>query len=166
MRVSEPLRWLTERHPGLADGATTGEGRQLRRRRWLYLNFVIWRKLRVVDKAARRGQHFTCRWYQMQVVDHLVEAQALLLGVHAPPLHRYDPEGLGFLTAPVLRMLLEQPADTWLGDTGNFLGWGWHQLHKIQQTLIERAQLSEQATADPLATQWDTQYWKYENLFS
>ncbi|WP_329562080.1 hypothetical protein [Kitasatospora sp. NBC_01266] len=166
MRVAEPLRWLIERQVELSGRPAVDSNSSARHRRWRFLNFIIWRKLRVVNKASQRGHSFTCRWYQLQVVDHLMEAQALLAGTHLPPLHRYESSTLGFLTVPMVRALTEQPAEVLIGDVQGFLRWGWREFADLQLAMTKRGLLSDQAARDPLATQWEIQYWKYENLFN
>jgi hypothetical protein len=120
----------------------------------------------VVDKAWRRGQTFTCRWYQFQVVDHLLEAQALLADTHLPPMHRYSASTLDFLDLPTRRALLEAPVCVLTGEVQDFLRWGWQAFEDLQLAMVKRGSISEHAARDPLATQWEIRYWKYENLFS
>lgn len=163
MRISEPLRHLYDQHrPGLLPG----EAEHIRRRHWRCINFLIWRKLRVVDKAARRGRLFTCRWYQLQVVDHLAEARALLAGTHAPPLHRLEVDTMPYLTAELAQQIGGPRADVCFADVTEFLTWGWREFADLQNTLVLEGLLGRRDVADPLASQWDVQYWKYENLFS
>ncbi|WP_133259987.1 hypothetical protein [Streptacidiphilus pinicola] len=163
MRVSEPLRWL---HAHGLRGDPAGDTSATENLRWRYLNFVLWRKLRVVDKTRRRGLHFTCRWYQLQVVDHLLEAETLLAGTHAPPLHRLTRAPRGFTRPPLAGLLDEARADTGLSDVGAFLSQGWRDLAGVQDRLVRHRLLDPRDVTDPLAGQWDVQYWKYENLFS
>ncbi|MGE7433984.1 hypothetical protein [Kitasatospora sp. NPDC001175] len=160
MRTAEPFRWLA----GLAQRDSGSLGVELQKRRWRFVNFVIWRKLRVVDKAAKRCQVFTCRWYQLQVIDQLLEALAMLEDGHLPPLHRYGSSGLAFLKALPFEDAVLRPAAL-VADVREFLTWGWREFGKLQDTLVERGLLNPEAAQDPLATQWEIQYWKYENLF-
>jgi hypothetical protein len=163
MRVSEPMRWL---HAHGLTGAPTGDTPATEHLRWRYLNFLLWRKLRVIDKTRRRGLLFTCRWYQLQVVDHLLEARALLAGTHAPPLHRLAGSPSRFARPSLVGLLDEARADTGLSDVGVFLSQGWRDLGELQDRLVRRRLLDPRDVTDPLASQWDVQYWKYENLFS
>ncbi|AXI77307.1 nucleotidyltransferase family protein [Peterkaempfera bronchialis] len=156
LRIAAPLRWLAGSAP---------ESQAVTRRRWLYLNFVIWRKLRVVAKARRRGHPFTCRWYQLQVIDHLTEARALLAGGQPPPLHRYTRQALSLLSPPWSDLLTTDAILGRLRDLDGYLMWAWGELEDVQQRLVARQLLPAAAVTDPLATQWDVQYWRYENLF-
>ncbi|WP_042369534.1 DUF4037 domain-containing protein [Streptacidiphilus neutrinimicus] len=163
MRVSEPLRWMQEHGLG---GAPAEDTRTVRHLRWRYLNFVLWRKLRVVDKAERRGLIFTCRWYQLQVVDHFLEAQALLTGTHARPLHRLTTTLDGFPRPCLVGLPGEAHPDAGLADVSAFLSQGWEDLAELQEHLVRQQLLDPRDVADPLASQWEVQYWKYENLFT
>ncbi|MFD0530365.1 hypothetical protein ACFQ1I_32745 [Kitasatospora arboriphila] len=162
MRTAEPFRWLAD----LAKRDVGPPGIHVQKRRWRFINFIIWRKLRVVDKAAKRGQAFTCRWYQFQVIDHLLEALAMLEDEHLPPLHRYGSPGLASLKAPLFTDIALLPTSALVGDVQNFLAWGWREFEGLQHTLVKHGLLPREAAQDPLATQWEIQYWKYENLFS
>ncbi|MEY9967544.1 hypothetical protein ABIA33_005615 [Streptacidiphilus sp. MAP12-16] len=163
MRISHQLRWLDE-HAG--PGGLAEESGRVRRQRWRCVNFLIWRKLRVADKAARRGLLFTSRWYQQQVVDHLVEAQALLAGTEAPALHRLVSQRMPYLTPELADLLGARRADVRMADVSEFLTWGWHDFTALQDALVQAKLLDAHDVADPLASQWDIQYWKYENLFT
>lgn len=156
LRIADPLRWLASHahHELTLAPQLIHEGSAISRRRWLYVNFLVWRKLRVVDKARRRGQDFTCRWYQLQVIEHLVEALARVEGTFAPPPHLYRSPELDFLDPTIRQLLTEDGAATQLlDDVDRFLAWGWTQLHDLQQYLTETGQVSATAVADPLATQ-------------
>jgi hypothetical protein len=158
MRVADSLRWLAGQTPVL--------GGAVERRRWLYINFVIWRKLRVVAKAEQRGLHFTRFWYQLQVIDHLVESLARLHCGFAPPSSAWSPETLPFLEREWLDLLLTPRFSAFLKDVEGFVTWAWKEFASIQADLVRRALLPQRAVDDPLATQWEVQYWKYENLFA
>ncbi|WP_055490372.1 nucleotidyltransferase domain-containing protein [Streptomyces sp. TP-A0356] len=159
LRVSDGLRWL-------AGQALTRQDSVIQRRRWLYLNFVIWRKLRVIPKAQKRGQPLTRLWYQLQAVEHLVEAWARLHGTYSPPVGNWDARTLSFLEQRQIDMLTTPQAAGALRDTEAFLTWAWHEFAGIQRQLVTRGLVPHTAVDDPLATQWDIQYWKYENLFA
>lgn len=158
LRVSDPLRWL-------AGQTLASQNSAIQRRRWLYVNFVIWRKLRVIPKAEKRGLPFTRLWYQLQAVEHLVEAWARLHGAYAPPLLNWNVKTLSFLEQRQVDVLTSPQATMMLRDTEEFLGWAWREFGKIQRQLVSRGLVPQSAVDDPLATQWDIQYWKYENLF-
>jgi hypothetical protein len=158
MRVADSLRWLAGQTPAL--------GGAIERRRWLYINFVIWRKLRVVAKAEQRGLHFTRFWYQLQVIDHLVESLARLHGGFAPPPSAWSPKTLPFLEREWLDLLLTPRCSAFLKDVEGFVTWAWKEFASIQADLVRHALLPQRAVDDPLATQWEVQYWKYENLFA
>ena len=169
LRIADEVRWSIKHGHSALDAPTfkVHDSVSIAGRRWRYLNFVIWRKLRVVDKASRRGQPFTCRWYQLQVLDHLTQALARLAGDFAPPPHlhtavrpdRPDNELCQVLADP-------QALSALLADVPTFLRCGWDQLGRLQRALLASGQIAADAIDDPLATQWDVQYWKYENLFT
>lgn len=168
LRIAPELRWLAEHAAGgnlTVPSPILNEGPSIRLRRWLYFNFVIWRKLRVVAKSHRRRQPFTCRWYQLQVIDHLIEARANLADTQPPPLHRHTASSLAFLDRRWTELLAAGALPARLRDVDGFLSWGWEEYADIQRQLLARRLLPQAAASDPLSTQWDVQYWKYENLF-
>lgn len=166
LRIADGARWLRSRSLPNGTGTSLREGRTVTDRRWRYVNFVVWRKLRVVDKSNRRRQPFTCRWYQLQVIDHLIESEARLAGTVAPPSHLRVAEHLDFLDLHTVGQLTDPARLTsLLVDTGGFLEWGWRMFGQLQDRLVESGRLHPAAVADPLATQWEIEYWKYENLF-
>jgi hypothetical protein len=174
MRVCDMLRWLVAN--GVLDTPlpvqVTSESRSVKRRRSLYYNFLIWRKLRVVEKALRRDQPFNFLWYMLQVAELLLEVIARLQDGFRPPEHQYAREVPGLVaSSPVaageLGELLLVPAALRRGidEPDWFLGWGWRMYRDIRDHLVRAGELPDAAARDPLATQWDVEYWKYENLF-
>lgn len=156
MRVSDGLRWL-------AGQVVPGPG-AVELRRWLYLNFVVWRKLRVCPKADRRGVPFTGLWYRCQVVEHLAQARARLAGVYCPPVACWNPQTMAFLDPSMRDVCTGAKGVALVRDPGAFDAWGWREYQRLQGDMVRQGLISEQAAADPLATQWETRYWKYEHL--
>ena len=76
--------------------------------------------------------------------------------VSASPVAAGELEEL-LLDPAALRRAIDDPA--W------FLDWGWRMYRDIRDHLVRLGVLAEAAARDPLATQWDVEYWKYENLF-
>jgi hypothetical protein len=174
MRVCDRLRWLVAN--GVLDTPlpvqVTPESRSVKRRRWLYYNFLIWRKLRVVEKSLRRDQPFNFLWYVLQVSELLLEVIARLQDGFRPPEHQYAREVPALIaSSPVaadeLGELLLVPAALRRGidEPEWFLDWSWRMYRDIRDHLVRAGELPDAAAQDPLATQWDVEYWKYENLF-
>lgn len=169
LRIPDALRWAAQHaQPSLAvQSSKLRDSASIETKRWLYLNFIIWRKLRVVDKTLRRGLDFTRYWYQLQVLDHLYEAYSRLAGTFIPPGHILALGDLDALPAR-LRLALTVPEECshLLDDPPAFQRWAWDQFTKLQARLIGEWRLSADAVSDPLHTQWVVQYWKYEDLFA
>lgn len=173
LRISDRARWLVRHLDSqlAVPGFKLDESPGIVVRRFCYLHFVLWRKLRVVEKAVRRDQPFNSAWYLLQVVDHFLELFARLDADFLPPEELYGEA----LTAPPPELpeagyvhglaLGQERILHALRAPREFCQEAWKLFSAVQRELLASGLVSEQAVTDPLSTQFDIQYWKYENQF-
>ena len=170
LRVSDIARHLAHRHG--ARIPVPPETSSIVRRRWIYLHFIIWRKIRVIGKAVQRGQRLNVLGYTFQVVAHLLEAASRLRGGFLAPDADWpktcagDPT-IGDVLGPDLDAFLLRPTLTseLLASPGALVDALWRMHRNVQRELVRCSLLSERWARDPLSSQFIAQYWKYENLF-
>ena len=62
--------------------------------------------------------------------------------------------------------LLSKKAMEWIiGKPDIFIDFTWKTYHVIQREWYQRKLITQKAIRDPLNTQFEIEYWKYENLF-
>ena len=126
-----------------------------------YLNFIIWRKIRVIEKAIQRKNLLNQEWYSNQVIEHLIEIMLRLKGYNLPNelIQIHAIKKSNFLEKEVnlliksLKLPIKERVDIY-----------WRIFHTVQNYLKKKKILSSYNLNNPLITQFDIEYWKYENL--
>jgi len=169
MRIHDKLRWiiLNSNFKKSIPKYVLNESNSIVRKRMCYLNFVLWRKIRVIEKAIKRGQIFNKYWYSTQVLTHFVE---LLSRVNEKFI---VPEE--FLTIEFIKSIDFVDVIQWYRNKNFwsilkrypeiFIEWCWEALTQIQKELQKKGLITRECIDNPLKIQFDIEYWKYENLF-
>ena len=140
----------------------------------MYYNFIIWRYIRVIDKAIKRKQRFTYLLYISITIRAILKCLAMLADHYLPPTE--------FLTTDFIKKITSLlKSDTQIQfqnllNSDNFneqiinnpqqtISLLWDIYYQIQLLLKNKHNLSDKIIKDPLSTQFKIEYWKYENLF-
>lgn len=170
MRISDHYRYLMRKKRDQSNYKIY-ENPNIKRKRFRYYNFVIWRKIRVVEKALKRNDLFLYIWYCIQVIDCLFEVIFRLLGEFIPLNEDYA-QVIKQKSSKYLQIdkkLLEIAEGKELTDvlikTENFASFCWKIYHYLQSIFLKEGFVNEREVQCPLDTQFEVEYWKYENLF-
>ena len=150
------------------DDALFNESDTVRLKRALYANFVIWRKIRVIEKSLKRDLPFVTLWYSSEVILEILRAYYRLAGGWIDWLD--TPSHLNQLDIPeVFRDLLLTPGalqDHFLaGKQHHLTTIFWRTYWTLQDNWRRKKWVEQAHLEDPLATQFEIEYWKYEGLF-
>jgi len=134
---------------------------KIQNKRINYLHFIIWRKIRVIQGALKRENHFNQQWYANQVIEHIIEMAFRLKNQRLPP------ESLQFSSFKLSNYFPE--IYTLLKNNYNFdisrrVEIFWKCFFILQDYIKKNKILSEFQINNPLIIQFDIEYWKYENL--
>jgi hypothetical protein len=144
------------------------ENDALRRKRALYANFIIWRKIRVIEKSVKRNLPFVTLWYTAEAVLEILSAYYRLAGDHIDWLDDLSPIG-EFNIPDAFGELLLRPgalqAHFVRGEQQHLTAILWQTYRALQDRWRREEWVNKANLEDPLATQFEIEYWKYEGLF-
>lgn len=172
MRISDQFRYLMSMQNQEVPRIKIHESKSIRRKRFRYYNFIVWRKIRVVEKALKRNDRFVYVWYSIQVVDYFFEITFRLMNEFMP-LKEISNEAIKKLSNQYLNIddLLWKIAsghefmDIVINKSENFVQFCWETFHYLQSIFLQKGFINEKEAEWPLDTQFEIEYWKYENLF-
>lgn len=174
MRISDQLRYL------VLSGTDTlkfgkyklSESPNILKKRMLYYNFILWRKIRVVEKSIKRHNLFNYLWYSLQVIEHILELFFRLENQFFPVdediqqqcdnLKQAYPD-VSFIFWKIL--CGNDVTNYLLNNKSEFVNLCWEIYKMLQKRMLDNAYISQTDAENPLETQFVIEYWKYENLF-
>jgi len=125
-----------------------------------YLNFILWRKIRVIESSVKRKNLFNQMWYSNQVVEHFIEIILKLKKIDLPneSIQLDIVKKLDFFKDDI--KLLMRSFNVTIEKRINLY---WAIFHNIQKYIKRKMILTEFNLNNPLIIQFDIEYWKYEN---
>lgn len=169
MRISDRARSLVSKMDAKLAQVFESETGSMIRQRARYHNFIIWRKIRVIEKALKRNLPFVALWYTAEAILHVAEASYRNQGAFLPFVDELDPDVIEGPRVEIERIFRE---DGYLhhffiqGHVEELISVLWDCYRSLQQKWRARGLISEEDRNDPLGTQFEIGYWKYEGLFN
>ena len=165
MRISNQEKWAQNEHISISD--------TLQKKVIKYYNFIIWRKIRVYEKSIKRQIRFVQLYYGLNICIDILTVLFMFNKKYMPPIESFQQQNI----EEVLSILPENLKEEWssllskkamewiIGKPDIFIDFTWKTYHVIQREWYQRKLITQKAIRDPLNTQFEIEYWKYENLF-
>ncbi|MBH8599053.1 MULTISPECIES: hypothetical protein [unclassified Thermoactinomyces] len=169
MRISDRFRYLMNKQNHQIPHYMIDENNNIQRKRFRYYNFIVWRKIRVVEKALKRNDKFLYIWYSIQVIDYLLEIAFRLVNDFMP-MEEISGESILHLYSRTNSYLWDivsenEFANIVLNEPGKFIQLCWETFRHFQSIFLQKGFITQKEAEWPLDTQFEIEYWKYENLF-
>lgn len=134
----------------------------------LYLLFIIWRKIRVVNGAFKRENIFNMNWYSLQVIEHILEFLFILHDNQLPVLELRETELNKYSDIPgEIKRIFKEGLILWNTESKSQfeknIGLFWDVYYVLGKELVKRNIVNEDLVKFPLPMQFNLEYWKYEN---